>query len=102
MAHELCLCLGVLTFTQTGEVLGADSALQTPLLGKPALPLAMTLLVAAPVVLLPGRELPRVLGPRLACRERFGNRQHGVSGVSVRFLRGLGADRGFRGRPARS
>jgi len=42
----------MLAFAQAGEVLGADFAMQTPLLRKPALPLAMSLLVAAPVVLL--------------------------------------------------
>jgi hypothetical protein len=49
---ELHAALRMLAFAQTGEVLGADFAMQTPLLREPALPLAVRLLVAAPVVLL--------------------------------------------------
>ena len=56
----------MLAFTQAGEVLGADFAMQTPLLRKSALPLAMRLLVTAPVVLLFGSELAGVIRSRLA------------------------------------
>ena len=63
---ELHADLRMLAFAQAGEVLGADFAMQTPLLRKPALPLTMSLLVAAPVVLLFRGELARVIRPRLA------------------------------------
>ncbi len=52
MLDKLHAALRMLAFTQTGEVLGADCAMKTPLLREPALPLAMRLLVTAPVVLL--------------------------------------------------
>jgi len=58
---ELRAALRMLAFTQAGEVLGAHFAMQTPLLRKPALPLTMSLLVAAPVVLLFRGELARVI-----------------------------------------
>ena len=61
MANELRFRVWVLPFGQRGEVLIANRPLQTPLLGQLALPLAMSLLVAAPVVLLLRRKLPRVV-----------------------------------------
>jgi hypothetical protein len=69
MPDELRLGLRVLAFAQAGEVLRADCSRKAPLSGKPALPLAMTLLVAAPVALFTRSELPRMIRPRLACRE---------------------------------
>src|ERR1039457_8797 len=69
MPDELRLSLRVLAFTQAGEVLRAHGSRKAPLSGKPALPLAMPLLVAAPVILPTRSELPRVVCPRLACRE---------------------------------
>src|ERR1035441_9675022 len=69
MPDELRLGVRVLAFAQAGEGLRADGSRKAPLSGKPALPLAMALLVAAPVVLLTRSELPRVVCPRLACRE---------------------------------
>ncbi len=78
MPHELFFCERVLAFAQPCEMVIADRTLQAPLLRKPALPLAETLLVAAPVVLPLRRKLPRVVRPRLACRERFGG--HGEHG----------------------
>ena len=71
MPDELSLGLRVPTFAQPREVLGADFTLQTPLLGKPALPLTMSLLVPAPIVLLLRRKLARVVRSRLASRKRF-------------------------------
>ena len=65
---ELHAALRMLAFAQTGEVLGADFTMQTPLLRKPALPLTMRLLVAAPVVLLFRSELAGVIRARLARR----------------------------------
>ena len=52
----------VLAFAQPGEVLSANRTLQAPLLGQLALPFAMSLLVAAPVVLPLRGKLPRVVG----------------------------------------
>ncbi len=51
MPHKLFFGERVLAFAQSREMVIADSTLQAPLLGKPALPLTETLLVAAPVVL---------------------------------------------------
>jgi len=90
MPHQLLFGERVLAFAQPCKLLVADCALQAPLLGKPALPLAESLLVAAPVVLPLRRELPRVVRPRLACRKRFGgHREHKCllhSSVAVRHL----------------
>ena len=58
----------MLAFAQASELLGANGTMQTPLLRKPALPLAMHLLVTAPVVLLLGNKLARVISPRLSRR----------------------------------
>ena len=68
MLDELHAALRMLAFTQAGEMLGADFAMQTPLLREPALPLAMRLLVTAPVVLLFGSKLAGVIRSRLARR----------------------------------
>ncbi len=78
MPHKLLFGGRVLAFAQPGELFIADCAGESPLLRKSALPLAEALLVAAPIVLPLRRELPRVIGSRLACRKRFGgHRQHG-------------------------
>jgi hypothetical protein len=77
MANELRLGERMLALGQSGEVLGADFTLQSPLLGELALPFAMPLLVAAPVVLLLRGKLPLMVCPGLTCRERLGDRQHG-------------------------
>ena len=78
MPDELRLGLRVLAFTEAGEVLRAAGSGKAPLSGKPALPFAMTLLVAAPVILLTRSKLPRVVRPRLACREWVRDGMHGV------------------------
>jgi hypothetical protein len=65
---ELHAVLRMLAFTQPGKVVGADFAMQAPLLRELALPLAMRLLVAAPVVLFFRRELAGVIRPCLARR----------------------------------
>lgn len=67
MANELCFHLRVLAFGQAGEGLIAYRALKASPLGHLGLPFAMPLLVAAPVVLLLGRELPRMVRSHLAC-----------------------------------
>jgi hypothetical protein len=71
---ELRFRLRVLAFGQPREVLRTDRPLQTPLLGKLALPLTMTVLLPAPVVRLFRRELAGMVRPGLAAGERFGNR----------------------------
>src|ERR1035437_8897105 len=78
MPDELRLGLRVLAFAQAGEVLRAHGSRKAPLSGKSALPLAMPLLVAAPVILLARSKLPRVVCPRLACREWLRDGKHGV------------------------
>jgi hypothetical protein len=52
MPDKLLYGVRMLTFTQSREMLGPNCALKVPLLGKPTLPLAVALLIAAPVVLL--------------------------------------------------
>ena len=59
-------CLGMLAFAQSREVLSANCTVQAPLLGELALPFAMSLLIAAPVVLLLRSKLPRMVRPCLA------------------------------------
>jgi len=66
MAHKLRLGDRVLAFGQSGEVFGTDYTLQTPLLGQLALPLAMSLLVPTPVILLLGRKLPLMVRSHLS------------------------------------
>jgi hypothetical protein len=74
--NKLRLSVWVLAFAQTSEVFRAHGSRKSPLSGEPSLPLAMPLLVAAPVVLLTRSKLPRMIRPRLTCRERFGDGQH--------------------------
>ena len=76
MLDELRLGLRVLAFGQPRKVLCTDRPLQTPLLGELALPLAMTMLVPAPVVRLLRRKLAGMIRPCLAARKRFGDGQH--------------------------
>jgi hypothetical protein len=66
MADKLHAGVRVLALAQPGEVFRFDCAAEIPFLGEPALPLAMTLLVATPIVLLRRCELARVVGARLA------------------------------------
>ena len=66
MPDELLFGVRMLAFTQSRKVFGTNATLQPPLLGESALPLAVTLLVAAPVVLFLRGKLPRMVGPRLA------------------------------------
>jgi hypothetical protein len=56
----------MLAFTQSCKVFGTNSTLQPPLLGESALPLTVTLLIAAPVVLFLRGKLTRMVGLRLA------------------------------------
>ena len=66
MPYKLLFGVRMLAFTQSCKVLRTNSTLSAPLLGKPALPLTVTLLIAAPVVLLLRRKFSRMVGPRLA------------------------------------
>src|SRR5665213_1552448 len=74
--NKLLLSVWVLAFAQTGEVFRAHGPRKSPLAREPALPFAMALLVAAPVVLFTRSKLPRMISPRLACGERFGDGEH--------------------------
>lgn len=66
MADELHVGVRVLALAQPREVFRFDCSTEIPFLGKPPLPFAMTLLVAAPIVLLLRCELACVVGARLA------------------------------------
>src|SRR5580698_7749462 len=70
MLDKLFGTLWMLPFTQSCKVLVSDYALQTPFMCKFSLPLAMSLLVAAPVVLLFRNELTRMICAGLTCRQR--------------------------------
>src|SRR5271166_5068872 len=76
MTHELRLSLRVLAFAQPRKMFGADCAVQAPLLGEPALPLAVALLVAAPIVLRLRGKLPRMVSTRLTGGQRLRDRKH--------------------------
>jgi hypothetical protein len=73
---HLLLSVRVLALGQSRELFRPDFALKSPLLGELALPLAVALLLPAPVVGFLGRELAGMVRPRLATGERFGDRQH--------------------------
>ena len=66
MPYELLFGVRMLAFTQPCEVFGTNPTLQPPLLGESALPLTVTLLIAAPVVLFLRGKLPHMVGLRLA------------------------------------
>ena len=66
MPDKLLFGVRMLAFTQTRKVFGTNATLQPPLLGEPALPLTVTLLIAAPVVLFLRGKLPHMVGLRLA------------------------------------
>jgi len=51
MPYKLLFGVRMLAFTQSAKVFGTNTTLQPPLLGESALPFAMALLIAAPVVL---------------------------------------------------
>ena len=71
MPDELRLSHRMLAFAQPRELLRSNRPLKSPLRRQLALPFAVALLVAAPVILLLGGELPRVVRPRLPRRERL-------------------------------
>src|ERR1700683_2880605 len=66
MPYELLFGVRMLAFTQSCKVFGTNATLQPPLLGEPALPFTVTLLIAGPVVLFLRGKLPHVVGLRLA------------------------------------
>ena len=76
MLDELRVVFRVPAFAQASELFSADIAAQAPLLREPALPLAMPMLVTAPVVLFLRRELSRMICAGLVGRQRFGESQH--------------------------
>jgi hypothetical protein len=65
MANELRFRVWGLAFCQTREVLIANRTLQASLLVQLALPLAMSLLVAAPIVLPLRSKLPLMVRSHL-------------------------------------
>src|SRR5271157_4661585 len=66
MPYEMLFGVRMLAFTQSCKVFGTNVTLQPPLLGESALPLTVTLLIAAPVVLFLRGKLPHMVGLRLA------------------------------------
>ena len=80
---ELRTAFRMLSFAQPSESFGSNGTAQSPLLGKPSLPLAMHLRVTAPVVLLLRHKLTRMVRPRLSCRQRFGDGQHAMQAYNV-------------------
>jgi hypothetical protein len=78
MLDKLRAAFRMLSFAQSSEFLGINETTQSPLLGKPSLPLAMHLRVTAPIILLLRHELTRMVCPRLLCRQCFGDGQHAI------------------------
>src|ERR1700693_6092117 len=66
MPDKLLFGVRMVTLAQPREVLGLNCAGELPLLGEPALPLTVALLIAAPVVLFLRGKLPRMVSTRLA------------------------------------
>ena len=66
MPYELLFGVRMLAFTQSCKVFGTNATVQPPLLGESALPLTVTLLIAAPVVLFRRGKLPHMVGLRMA------------------------------------
>src|SRR5208283_4760670 len=64
--YKLLFGVRMLAFTQACKVFGTNATLQPPLLGEPALPLTVTLLIAAPVVLFLRGKLPHMVSTSLA------------------------------------
>jgi hypothetical protein len=76
MPDKLLFGVRMLALTQPREVLCVNFARELPLLGESALPLTVTLLIAAPVILFLRNKLPRMVGLHLAGRQRFRDRKH--------------------------
>ena len=68
MLDKLRIALRMPTFAQTSKLFSPYVPMQAPLLREPALPLAMPLLIAAPIVLPFGGELARMVRPCLSSR----------------------------------
>jgi hypothetical protein len=66
MPDKLLFGVRVLAFTQPSKVLSLNWATELPPLGESALPLTVTLLIAARVVLFLRGKFPRMIGLRLA------------------------------------
>src|ERR1700688_2311922 len=77
MPDKLLFGVRMLAFTQPREVLSVNCTGELPVLGEPALPFAMALLIAAPVVLFLRNKLARVVNTRLAGCQRFRDRKLG-------------------------
>jgi len=66
MPDKLLFGVRMLAFTQSCKVFRTNAPLQPPLLGESALPLTVTLLIAAPVVLFLRGKLPHMISTSLA------------------------------------
>ena len=66
MTDKLLFGVRMLALAQPREVLSPNRAGELPLLGEPALPFAVALLIAAPVVLFLRGKLTRMVSPCLA------------------------------------
>src|ERR1019366_3383029 len=77
----------MLPIGESCEVLLLHLALQAPLGGEPAMPLATDFLALGVVIVLGVREFPLVVGMRLSGTERLGNGQHWAASGSRSALR---------------
>src|SRR5271169_3830623 len=85
MPYQLLFGVRMLAFAQSRKVFGTNATLQPPLLGESALPLTVTLLIAAPVVLFLRGKLPHMVGLRLTGGQRFRDREHTERSSSVKW-----------------
>jgi hypothetical protein len=76
MFDELRSVLRMLAIAQTCEVFCMNSTVEIPIFGKRTTPFAVYLSISAPVILLLGGELARVVGLRLFCGKSFRDSQH--------------------------
>ena len=76
MLDELRVVRWMPSFAQSSKLFSPYVAMQAPRLREAPSPLAVSLLIAAPVVLALGGELARVIRPCLASRQRFRDGQH--------------------------
>jgi hypothetical protein len=76
MFDELCSVLRMLAIAQICEVFCMNSTMKIPIFGKLTTPFAVCLSILAPVILLLGGELARVVGLRLFCGKSFRDSKH--------------------------
>jgi hypothetical protein len=76
MFDELCSVIRMLAIAQVCEVFCMNSTMKIPIFGKLTTPFAVCLSILAPVVLLLGGKLARVVGLRLFRGKSFRDCQH--------------------------